>query len=93
MLLRSGGQRCLRFVHVGLKFLVRHAVANYPPIGASFTRLAQLKRALGRSTMAALTPLLPFSRNDYWELSELRERLRGAPFSESSVVADLGETG
>jgi RsiW-degrading membrane proteinase PrsW (M82 family) len=47
-------------------------------IGAGFTRLAELKRALGRSTMAALTPLLPFSRNDYWELSELRERLKGS---------------
>ncbi|WP_309662615.1 PrsW family glutamic-type intramembrane protease [Sphingomonas sp.] len=46
-------------------------------IGASFTRLAQLKRDLGRSTLTALTPLLPFSRNDYWELSELRERLKG----------------
>jgi len=46
-------------------------------IGASFTRLAELKQALGRSTMAALSPLLPFSRNDYWELSELRERLKG----------------
>ena len=45
---------------------------------AAFTRLAELKRELGRSTMAALNPLLPFSRNDYWELSELRERLKGA---------------
>ncbi|MEO8547069.1 MAG: PrsW family glutamic-type intramembrane protease [Sphingomicrobium sp.] len=43
---------------------------------AAFTRLAELKRTLGRSTMAALTPMLPFSRNDYWELSELRERLK-----------------
>ena len=42
-----------------------------------FIRLDQLKRSLGRSTMAALKPLLPFSRNDYWELSELRERLKG----------------
>jgi RsiW-degrading membrane proteinase PrsW (M82 family) len=42
-----------------------------------FIRLDQLKRSLGRSTMAALRPLLPFSRNDYWELSELRERLKG----------------
>jgi protease PrsW len=45
---------------------------------AGFARLAQLKRELGRSTLAALTPLLPFSRNDYWELSELRERLKRA---------------
>ena len=44
---------------------------------AAFIRLDQLKRSLGRSTMAALRPLLPFSRNDYWELSELRERLKG----------------
>ena len=43
---------------------------------ADFTRLEQLRHALGRTTMAALNPLLPFSRNDYWELSELRERLR-----------------
>lgn len=46
-------------------------------IGGGFERLAELKRELGRSTMAALNPLLPFSRNDYWELSELRERLKG----------------
>ena len=42
---------------------------------ATFRRLDQLKRQLGASTLAALTPLLPFSRNDYWELSELKERL------------------
>ncbi|MEO7366059.1 MAG: PrsW family glutamic-type intramembrane protease [Sphingomicrobium sp.] len=45
--------------------------------GAGFTRLAELKREMGRTTIAALNPLLPFSRNDYWELSELRERLKG----------------
>ena len=44
---------------------------------AEFARVAELKRQLGPSTMAALTPLLPFSRNDYWELSELKERLAG----------------
>jgi RsiW-degrading membrane proteinase PrsW (M82 family) len=42
---------------------------------ARFQRLGELERQLGRSTMAALRPLLPFSRNDYWELSELKERL------------------
>ena len=46
-------------------------------IGSGFARLAELKRELGRTTMAALNPLLPFSRNDYWEMSELRERLKG----------------
>ena len=47
-------------------------------IGAAFVRLAALKRELGRSTLTALEPLLPFSRNDYWELSELRERFKNA---------------
>ena len=42
---------------------------------AGFARLAEIKRALGRTTFAALKPLLPFSRNDYWEISELKERL------------------
>ena len=44
-----------------------------------FTRLESLKQALGRSTFAALRPLLPLSRNDYWELSELKERLAKQP--------------
>jgi protease PrsW len=43
---------------------------------AAFERTAALKREMGRSTYAALKPLLPFSRNDYWEISELKERLR-----------------
>ena len=30
---------------------------------------------LGRSTFAALDRLLPFSRNDHWEVAELRQRL------------------
>jgi RsiW-degrading membrane proteinase PrsW (M82 family) len=56
---------------------------------AAFTRLAELKRELGRSTMSALKPLLPFSRNDYWELSELRERLKGtAPRPSRDPAAD-----
>ena len=45
-------------------------------LGAELARLAELKRKIGRSTMVALTELLPFSLNDYWELSELRERLK-----------------
>ena len=32
-------------------------------------------KALGRSTFTALKALLPFSRNDYWEVSELRQRV------------------
>jgi RsiW-degrading membrane proteinase PrsW (M82 family) len=44
-------------------------------IGAAFAELAGLRRALGKSTYSALKALLPFSRNDYWEVSELRQRL------------------
>ena len=44
--------------------------------GAAFDRLDALKRELGTTTFAALKPLLPFSRNDYWEISELEERLK-----------------
>ena len=32
-------------------------------------------RALGASSFAALKALLPFSRNDYWEVAELRQRI------------------
>ena len=38
-------------------------------------RLDQLKRELGKTHVATLRALLPFSRNDYWEISELKERL------------------
>jgi hypothetical protein len=44
-------------------------------IRAALDELDGLKRALGRSTFAALNALLPFSRNDYWEVSELKQRL------------------
>jgi RsiW-degrading membrane proteinase PrsW (M82 family) len=45
-------------------------------VRAAFAELDGLKRALGRSTFAAMQALLPFSRNDQWEVSELRQRLR-----------------
>jgi RsiW-degrading membrane proteinase PrsW (M82 family) len=45
-------------------------------VSAAFAELDGLKRALGRSTFAAVQALLPFSRNDLWEVSELRQRLR-----------------
>ena len=44
-------------------------------IHAAFAELAGLRRALGKSTFAAFNTLLPFSRNDYWEVSELKQRL------------------
>jgi hypothetical protein len=44
-------------------------------IHAALAELAGLRKALGRSTYAAVKSLLPFSRNDDWEVSELRQRL------------------
>jgi RsiW-degrading membrane proteinase PrsW (M82 family) len=44
-------------------------------VTAAFAELDGLKRALGRSAFSAMNALLPFSRNDYWEVSELRQRL------------------
>jgi RsiW-degrading membrane proteinase PrsW (M82 family) len=51
------------------------AVFDPAQIRAAIAELDGLKRALGRSTYAAVQALLPFSRNDYWEISELRQRL------------------
>ena len=44
-------------------------------VRAAFDELAGLRRALGKSTFTALGALLPFSRNDAWEVSELKQRL------------------
>jgi hypothetical protein len=44
-------------------------------VRAAFAEIEGLKRALGRSIFAALQALLPFSRNDQWEVAELRQRL------------------
>jgi hypothetical protein len=46
-----------------------------PQIRAAIAELDGLKQAIGRSTFAALQALLPFSRNDLWEVSELKQRL------------------
>jgi hypothetical protein len=44
-------------------------------VRAAIAELDGLRKELGRSTFAALQALLPFSRNDQWEVSELRQRL------------------
>jgi RsiW-degrading membrane proteinase PrsW (M82 family) len=42
---------------------------------AAFARLEEVKQAIGRLGYAALSRRLPFSNNDEWELSELKELL------------------
>jgi protease PrsW len=46
-----------------------------PRILAAFAELGGLRRALGRSTYTAMNALMPFSRNDYWEIAELKQRV------------------
>jgi len=53
------------------------AVFDPAEVRATIAELEGLKRALGRSTHSALKALLPFSKNDYWEVNELRQRLTG----------------
>ncbi|MEX0644782.1 MAG: PrsW family glutamic-type intramembrane protease [Parvularculaceae bacterium] len=43
----------------------------------NFERLDELKRRLGQPVLAAFTPYLGFSRNDLWELEQLRSRVWG----------------
>jgi RsiW-degrading membrane proteinase PrsW (M82 family) len=42
---------------------------------AAFDEADSLEQSFGRAGTATLKRLLPFSRNDYWEISELRQRL------------------
>ncbi len=44
-------------------------------VRAAFAELDGLRQALGRSVFASFQALLPFSRNDLWEVNELRQRL------------------
>jgi RsiW-degrading membrane proteinase PrsW (M82 family) len=54
---------------------VGHASVDAEQVRAALAEQEGLRRALGRSTFAAMNALLPFSRNDQWEISELRQRL------------------
>ena len=48
---------------------------DHEQVRAALAELDGLRRALGKSSFTALKALLPFSRNDYWEVAELRQRL------------------
>lgn len=51
--------------------------ARFDPeqVRSALAELEGLRRAIGKSAFTALKALLPFSRNDYWEVAELRQRL------------------
>ncbi len=48
-------------------------------VKALLSRIAALEQDIGRGGMAALRPLLPFTRNDAWEVKELKELMRRRP--------------
>ena len=53
----------------------RNVAFDRSEVRAAIVELEELKKSLGRSTYTALHALLPFSRNDLWEVGELRQRL------------------
>jgi RsiW-degrading membrane proteinase PrsW (M82 family) len=84
----ESGKRVLRYWEVLTRLVVEaeetmieeadgDVEMNRQEIRSHFAELDGLRRALGRSTFTALNALLPFSRNDYWELGELRQRIQG----------------
>jgi RsiW-degrading membrane proteinase PrsW (M82 family) len=64
-------------------------LAHNDELGAKFERLSALQKRLGKTTLAALTALLPFSRNDYWELKELREDVKSRPRASVAPLPDI----
>ena len=64
--------------------LLHKSVHTHGPetgLGAKFDRLAELRQNLGKTTLSAVTSLLPFSRADYWELWELHRHVKGGKHS------------
>lgn len=51
------------------------AVFDKAKVAGAFANLDRLRASLGRTTFQTLSELLPFSRNDHWEVAELRQRL------------------
>jgi RsiW-degrading membrane proteinase PrsW (M82 family) len=56
--------------------LLGHPVPPHNVLLDTFEQMESARRAIGKAGFAALEPLLPYSRNDLWELKELREDLR-----------------
>ena len=58
-------------------------------ISPKFERLAGVTRQLGPTTVSALTSLLPFSRNDYWELWELHRHAAQDKRTSPGLLPDI----
>ena len=62
-----------------------HAIGPEAGIGAKFDRLVELKQGLGKTTLSAVTSLLPFSRADYWELWELHRHVKSGNHAKAAM--------
>jgi RsiW-degrading membrane proteinase PrsW (M82 family) len=51
------------------------AVFDSGKVASAFATLDRLRAAMGKTTFRTLDDMLPFSRNDLWEVSELRQRI------------------
>jgi RsiW-degrading membrane proteinase PrsW (M82 family) len=58
-------------------------------LNEKFDRLSELQKQLGKTTLHVLTSLLPFSRNDYWELKELREDVKAGHRPRPAPLPDI----
>src|SRR4249919_263540 len=61
------------------------ATGKEPGLGAKFDRLTELKQAIGKTTLSAVTSLLPFTRADYWELWELHRHVKQGKHDSAAV--------
>jgi RsiW-degrading membrane proteinase PrsW (M82 family) len=75
-LIRAYLATAMKLTVVAEEKLLGKPVPPASELSADFERLDSTRKAIGRTGFAALEPLLPFSRNDQWELKELREDLR-----------------
>lgn len=66
-----------------------NVLAHDNGLNDKFDRLAELQKRLGKTTLSALTSMLPFSRNDYWELKELREDVKAGRRSHKAPLPDV----
>ena len=53
----------------------RNVAFDSSEVRAAIAELDELRKLLGRTTFNAMHASLPFSRNDLWEVNELRQRL------------------
>ena len=65
------------------------SASDHASISAKFDRLTDLQQQLGKTALSAVTSLLPFSRNDYWELWELHRHVKSHAHTDAPRLPDI----